>query len=106
MVPLSHCSCQYAIAASPSVHVCRRPYVDAANQLAGAAVDVDARLGCAGPAVCVQLLLIAKDGCGSWSVLLHLARQGMAAYPPTAPLYGAPTTLYLSSSRSASKTAV
>jgi hypothetical protein len=83
-----------------------RAYVDAPDQLPCAAVHVDARLGRAGAAVRVQLLLIAKDG---WHVLLALrapTHQEAAAYPPTAPLYGAPTTLYLSSSRSWSKTAV
>ena len=39
------------------------PYVDAADQLAGTAVDFDARLGHAGPAVRVQLVLIAVDCC-------------------------------------------
>jgi hypothetical protein len=45
------------------VHLGRRPYVDTPDQLACTAVDVDAGLGCAQPAVRVQLLLITEDGC-------------------------------------------
>ena len=69
-----------------------RPYVDAADQLAGAAVDIDARLGNSRPSVCVQLLFIAVycwQNQNNPSGVMHWR----AAYLPTAPLYGAPATL-------------
>ena len=47
-------------------------YIDSANQLARAAVDVDARFGRAGPTVGVQLLLIAVDGCSNQSSCPHV----------------------------------
>ena len=41
------------------------PYINTPYQLARAAIDVDARLGCAGAPIGMQLLLIAMYGCHS-----------------------------------------
>jgi hypothetical protein len=60
-----------------------RAYVDAADQLPGAAVHVDARLGRAGPAICVQLLLIAEYGCQALSALLHAPKASRRGCIPT-----------------------
>lgn len=60
MVPLSHCLRQLPLRKGRSL---LRPYIDTPNQLPGAAIYVDARLGHARAAVRVKLLFIAIDGC-------------------------------------------
>jgi hypothetical protein len=88
-VPLSHYIRQSVLCMLRSN---ARPYVDTADQLAGAAVDIDARLGHTRPPVCVQLLFIAVYGWQNQNDPPCVMRW-RAAYLPTAPLYGAPATL-------------
>ena len=72
-MPLSHCT---IVSQHGTCWLGAPSYVDAPDQLAGAAVYIDARLGHAGPSVRVQLLFIAVDGCGSSA---HACRLCMGA---------------------------
>lgn len=92
LVPLEAVS---IIRRSLSQSMTKVAYVDASDQLARAAVDVDARLGRPGAPVRLQLVFIAIDGySGQPSPKTTMRRQWQASgtYLPTAPLYGAPTT--------------
>lgn len=78
--------------------------VDAVDQLARASIDVDGRSCCIGAAVGVQFVLIAVYGYLSNTVSRRDSSQ--LSRSRTAPLNGAPTSTWFSSSSSGSKTDV
>jgi hypothetical protein len=83
MVPLSHCYNSVSRRVSICLAADGRAYVDAADQLPCTAVQVDARLGRAGPAICVQLLLIAIYGCRASLALLRAPEAPRRGCIPT-----------------------